>query len=311
MLSGLLVGPALNYPIALIVDMKFSLLTISPLNVVGLVMVALLLLGVLAIHLFFIEPPVGEDDASSAKDKNVSFFEKVKSVASIGMISLIICQFVALFNQTALEMALPPITLLYWEFGQLQNSIIYAVLTVYLLLLFVLISCVAKYTLDRTLILVGWICVGVGIVFIVTLNILYGGVFWQFCTGSAIFAGSIPFFDTGKRRRKEVLFLSSLLMFPVPTAVASLFSKLIRQKDLQGRAQSLLGTSNTLATLLGPVSGAPVLAIAPVYLFVMVGGLFVVSFSFFLFSFRFLKPPPEDPIKEISQEEEAEEKLIN
>jgi MFS family permease len=283
MTVGLILGPVLNYPISLMPKRDFGIVQITPLNVVGLLMAVVLLTGILLVHFFFKEPKIDLELAQlKEKERHMSLKDKLKSVATIGTMSLAFCTLISSFNQIALEASIAPITLLYWDFGQLQNSIFYAVLTVYLLVWYMVIAFVftAKFQIeDRKLLLTGWIIIGVALFFqISTYFINHTGqwYFWQFVLGVTVVCTSIPFFDS---------------------ATSSLFSKLVPDPTLQGRAQSILSTLKGIGILLGPVLSAPLLTIDPLYLFVLVAAVFVVSFPLYLLSFKHLKVP--DKVEEI------------
>ncbi len=285
-LCGLLVGPAFNYPLTQLPHFRLLSVEINSLNSVGLLMMCVLMLALASVHLFFREPRVEPfSDKERERDAGLSLCDKISSIASVATVSLAVCSFVSCLNQISFETALPPITLQLWNFGQLQNSIVYTVLTGYLLLWYVVNGVfLARRLQDRVLLLLAWLCVGVGALFLIVTGAIQGTWrFWQFCVGSALTATSIPFFDA---------------------ASGSLFSKMLPDASLQGRAQSALSLCKGVGILLGPLIAAPVLAVAPIWVFVYVGCAFLITFPFFLFSFRVLLPKSAQLV-EVAEEEEA------
>jgi hypothetical protein len=147
--------------------------TITSLNAAGLMMVLFLLASVGLIHLLFTEPVVVNNDLDELLEKKLSWFEKVKSIASVASVSLAACLFVSSMNQLALETSLPPITLLLWQFGQLDNSLVYTSLAAYLVCWYVVLGfCLTKKLSDRVLLFIAWCCVGAGTIFLVVVGFI-------------------------------------------------------------------------------------------------------------------------------------------
>jgi MFS family permease len=270
-LLGLLIGPVFNYPLTQLPHFVIMGVTMNSLNSVGLLMAVIMLLALLMVHILFREPP----ESAPAKEEHLTWVEKMRSIASVGTVSLAITAFVSSMNQVSLEASLPPITLLYYGFGQLQNSYVYTALTGYLLVWYLINGFFLTQKLqDRVRLLLAWCCVGAGTLFLILTGVLQGRTwyFWEFCVGSALVATSIPFFDS---------------------ATGSLFSKMHSNPSLQGRAQGILSMAKGVGILIGPLIAAPVLSISPIYVFVFVGSAFVVTMPLFLFSFRHLVPSSE------------------
>ncbi len=279
-LLGLLCGPAFNYPLTRIPHFQVFGLEINSLNAAGLMMVLFLLLAVGLIHLLFREPvALIEEDLDERK---VSWFEKAKSIASFASIALALCLFMSSMNQLSLETSLPPITRQMWDFAQLDNSLVYTVLTVYLLVWYLILGLVlTKRLSDRVLLLIAWLFVGVGTAFLLVFGFVQDGVwyFWQFCVGASIIATSIPFFDSSG---------------------TSLFSKLQSDPKLQARSQSFLSSVRGIGILVGPLAASSLLTKGPIWVFVFVASCFVLAFPLFLLSFRLLNVKTK--IEEVQEE---------
>lgn len=151
MLVGLLIGPAFNYPLTQLGVYQVFGLSINSLNAVGFLMALLLLVAVGLVHLLLREPPSSQPDGSASGKASC------REVTTAGTAALMGCTFVSSMNQVSLEMALPPITLLLWNFGQLQNSLVYTVLVGYLLVWYLLLTLWLAFRLsDRVRMLIAW-----------------------------------------------------------------------------------------------------------------------------------------------------------
>lgn len=230
-LIGLLLGPAFNYPLTQMPHLSLGWIELTPLNAVGLFMCVILLVGVVLVHTLFREPSA-RVALEAEQDREMSWVQKVQSIASLGTVALVVCGSVSSFNQIALESALPPITFAFWDFGQLENSLVYTALTVLLLLWYLLLGLfLTKRLSDRVLMLFAWVFVGSGVIFLVTVYMLARAwLFWQFCVGAATIASSIPFFDS---------------------TTGSLLSKMVTDPMLQGRAQSFMSSIKGLGIVAG------------------------------------------------------------
>ena len=275
MMGGIVIGPALNYPISLIPRMSIGgWLEVSAYNSVGIIMVMVQLLAMAAFHVFFIEPT----NSSPPTQSNMSGIAGLRSVLSFGVVALIVTESVAIFNQAALEVVMTPILLSYYGFRQVANSIFYTAMTVYMIILFsVLGGCVAPRLQDRTLIFLGWVwlCGGIVILFFGERFALPHIPVWLFAVGIFVYITSGAFFEI---------------------AVGSLFSKLVeRQGGKQATSQSILMMFQTLGTLIGPLIASPILTRGGLtFVLVMLFGAWALGFIMFLAAFKWLKidPPP-------------------
>lgn len=102
---GMILGPALNFPITKVPIIKFSFFEINQLNVVGLIMFVVMGIALIIVFLFFEEP-----DAVPETTVEMSLSEQLKAIFTFGTGSLVVAQFVAIFYQTCIETIITPVT---------------------------------------------------------------------------------------------------------------------------------------------------------------------------------------------------------
>ena len=253
--SGMLCGPALNYPLSLLGSYQFGLFDINALNAPGYLMVLMLTLTVVFVYFAFEEPehdfeeldrklsPAEEEQAR--RDARYCGLYKYKPLlTSFTLLSVILMQFVVQFNQISLETIVTPVTKAWYDFGQLANSVIYAIITAIFFFWFGAIIFISRKVQDRTLIVIGAFWFGASFIFAVTWMYTqpdpdtYAMPLYIFAIAVTLVTSGIPFF------------LSSM---------GSLFSKLVSDKRIQGMGQSLLSAAISLANILGPVVSGLVL----------------------------------------------------
>jgi hypothetical protein len=123
MMLAMIVGPAINFPLTLAPHTPLIFgLELNSLNIVGLVMAVVFGLLVVLVHAGFEEPP------RKAAQKKLPL-SLMSQVLKMDTSSLLIAQFVALFNQTCLEVIIPPVVIALFSFGQVFTSVFYAGLT--------------------------------------------------------------------------------------------------------------------------------------------------------------------------------------
>ena len=161
----------------------------------------------------------------------------------------------------------------FWNFGQLYNSFFYMSITAYLLIMFVVVSCLSKRISDRVLILFGWIFAGGGIVFLLFSSFLQTPhiTLWQFGLGVGIFVTSSASFETA-----------------VPSLYSKLVSKIPNGDKLQGSSQAVLQTAQSFAILIAPLVSAPILNAGLKWVMVTILVLWVISFVNFCVAFKHL-----------------------
>ncbi len=264
---GMLFGPALNYPLSLLGRYQFGLFTVDALSAPGILMVFMLSIAVVFVHFAFEEPHHHEEEveaenseeaeAIAAADAKCCGLAKYKPLFnSFTLVAVIMLQFVVQFNQISLETIVTPVTKMWFGYGQLENSLIYAIITAIFFFWFFAIIFISKKVQDRTLIVFGavWFgasfCFSVGWMYSHPSPDTYAMPLYAFAISVAMVVSGIPFF------------LSS---------ISSLFSKLIGNKKIQGMGQSMLGAANSLANILGPVISGIILPRVDVMFAVLLG----------------------------------------
>ncbi|KAM9844617.1 major facilitator superfamily domain-containing protein 8 [Aulostomus maculatus] len=151
------------------------------------------------------------------------------------VVVLLTAQFITLFNQTALETMVTPLTQRYFSFGELGNSLMYSLCGVEVILGFFFVRWLSRKVADRAVLAVGLvICCAACIWCIIFLGNLRGGYGWEL---SAFIIG---------------VFLQLLGLPFVAVSQVSLFSKVTSEKT-QGFSQGVRRSVGGLATILGPL----------------------------------------------------------
>nr|XP_057923773.1 major facilitator superfamily domain-containing protein 8 [Doryrhamphus excisus] len=151
------------------------------------------------------------------------------------VIVLLTAQFITLFNQTALETMVTPLTQRYFSFGELGNSVMYSLCGVEVILGFLFVRWLSGKVADRAVLAVGLvICCTACIWCLVFLCNLQGNYEWEM---SAFVIG---------------VFLQLLGLPFVAVSQVSLFSKVTAEKT-QGFSQGVRRSVGGLATILGPL----------------------------------------------------------
>lgn len=258
---GMLFGPALNYPLSLLGRYQFGLFSIESLNAPGFLMVLTLSIAVALLHLWFEEPiNVAEFEAAdtSAESRKCCGLGKYRPLfTSFTLMAVIVLQFVVQFNQIVIETIVTPVTFMYYDFGQLENSLVYAAITLVFFLWFGTIIVVSKRLQDRTLVAVGTLFFG--LCFVTAVSVFYSQPhpdtyplpFYVFCLLVVSLVSGIPFF------------LSSM---------SSLFSKLVGDPRIQGMGQSLMNASTSMANIAGPILSGLILPRVDVVFAMLLGG---------------------------------------
>eukprot|EP01091_Cochliopodium_minus_P003822 TRINITY_DN13779_c0_g1_i1.p1 TRINITY_DN13779_c0_g1~~TRINITY_DN13779_c0_g1_i1.p1 ORF type:complete len:383 (-),score=39.35 TRINITY_DN13779_c0_g1_i1:154-1197(-) len=231
---GLLLGPPLNYPLSLLPSLHWKIFKLNPLNSPGYLMMFFFATSFLMILFNFEEPPKRIDEqleSKSFKDKIVAYKTIITSVTA----TLLFLQGVQVFNQVCLETVLTPLTKQFYNFGQLYNSFMYGGVTVLMIIMFGLVSCLTKIVKDRIIIMTGNIMQGGGIISMFALfwahNNDWVPPFWLFMLVISIWVLGLPFFMV---------------------TVSSLYSKFI-EPTKQGMGQSFMGGIISLSFMLAPI----------------------------------------------------------
>ncbi|XP_072220631.1 major facilitator superfamily domain-containing protein 8 [Leuresthes tenuis] len=151
------------------------------------------------------------------------------------VIVVLTAQFITLFNQTALETMVTPLTQHYFSFGELGNSLMYSLCGVEVILGFFFVRWLSKKVADRVVLAVGLvICCTACIWCLIFLCNPQGGYGWEL---TAFIIG---------------VFLQLLGLPFVAVSQVSLFSKVTAEKT-QGFSQGVRRSVGGLATILGPL----------------------------------------------------------
>ncbi|CAM4597525.1 unnamed protein product [Lepidochelys olivacea] len=200
------------------------------------------------------------------------------------VVVLLTAQFITLFNQTALETMVTPITQRYLSFGELENSIMYFLCGIEVICGFFLVRCLSSRLPDRVVLVLGLVICNVACVwcllflarpqgsFPILLSELVVGVFLQVL--------GLPF---------------------VAVSQVSLFSKVTAERT-QGFSQGLRRSVGGVATILGPLWAGGLTENLYIMLGVMMGLLSLLMVMVGL-SYSYLVEPPRGYVPGPSQEE--------
>ncbi|XP_034559774.1 uncharacterized protein mfsd8l2 [Notolabrus celidotus] len=151
------------------------------------------------------------------------------------VVVLLTAQFITLFNQTALETMVTPLTQRYFGFGELGNSLMYSLCGVEVILGFFFVRWLSGKVADRVVLATGLvICCTACVWCLVFLCNPRGGYGWEL---TAFIIG---------------VFLQLLGLPFVAVSQVSLFSKVTAEKT-QGFSQGVRRSVGGLATILGPL----------------------------------------------------------
>lgn len=192
------------------------------------------------------------------------------------VVVLLAAQFITLFNQTALETMVTPLTQKFFNFGELENSIMYCVCGVEVIAGFLFVRCLSKRVAERVVLAVGLILCNISCVWcLIFLANPQGGFAWQlaeFIIGVFLQVLGLPF---------------------VAVAQVSLFSKITSQKT-QGFSQGIRRSVGGLATILGPLWGGGMTSDLYVMMGVMMGLLALLTIMMVVSYERLVEPVTVD-----------------
>ncbi|XP_061695557.1 major facilitator superfamily domain-containing protein 8 [Syngnathoides biaculeatus] len=174
-------------------------------------------------------------EASSIGSKAFANFSMSGEFLREEVIVLLTAQFITLFNQTALETMVTPLTQRYFSFDELGNSVMYSLCGVEVILGFLFVRWLSGKVADRAVLAVGLvICCTACIWCLLFLCNLRGSYEWK-----------LSVFIVG-------VFLQLLGLPFVAVSQVSLFSKVTAEKT-QGFSQGVRRSVGGLATILGPL----------------------------------------------------------
>ncbi|MBN3274202.1 MFSD8 protein, partial [Polyodon spathula] len=185
---------------------------------------------------------------------------------------LLTAQFITLFNQTALETMVTPLTQKYFNFGELENSAMYCLCGIEVIAGFFFVRWLSGRYADRVILAVGLVICNVSCVwFLIFLCKPRGKGAWllaQFVIGVFLQVLGLPF---------------------VSVSQISLFSKVTAEKT-QGFSQGLRRSVGGLATILGPLWAGGLIGNLYVMLGVMMGLLTLLTVMMSVFYNQLVEP---------------------
>uniref|UniRef100_H3AUY4 Major facilitator superfamily (MFS) profile domain-containing protein n=1 Tax=Latimeria chalumnae TaxID=7897 RepID=H3AUY4_LATCH len=202
------------------------------------------------------------------------------------VVVLLTAQFITLFNQTALETMVTPLTQKYFGFGEVENSVMYCLCGIEVIAGFFFVRWLSGRFTDRAILAVGLV--------ICNLSCVWGLVFLANPQGS--FAWLLSAFIIG-------VFLQVLGLPFVAVSQLSLFSKVTAEKT-QGFSQGLRRSVGGLATILGPLWAGGLTNNLYLMLGVMLGLLTLLTVMMSL-SYSYLVEPRPETVHTAAQEESA------
>lgn len=213
-------------------------------------------------------PPPELDEPSSPFKR----FSMSREFLREEVVVLLTAQFITLFNQTALETMVTPLTQKYFNFGELENSVMYCICGVEVIAGFLFVRWLSQRVAERVVLAVGLILCNISCVWcLIFLANPQGGFPWQlaeFIIGVVLQVLGLPF---------------------VAVAQVSLFSKVTSEKT-QGFSQGVRRSVGGLATILGPLWAGGLTDNLYVMLGVMMGLLALLTIMLFFSYERLVEP---------------------
>jgi len=208
-------------------------------------------------------------DNSDNNSSNLTTKDYVRELMREPIICLTYLRFVALFCQTSLEATVPPVMQRYFDYGDQENSILYLLAGIELILVFLVLNISSRCLSDRVLISAG-------------LLLMLTAMTWLTAT--------LPRFGPSQRANIPYFAVGVILdLAGIPTVCdigLSLYSKLL-PSNMQGVGHSVRRFVSQLAIILGPVWGAATLMspylmlLVPLVMLVIGTGLYAISFKKF------------------------------
>ncbi|KAM4771344.1 major facilitator superfamily domain-containing protein 8-like [Rhinophrynus dorsalis] len=200
------------------------------------------------------------------------------------VVVLLTAQFVTFFNQTALETLVTPLAQTYLGFQDLQNSLLYFLCGIEMLLGFLVVRILSRCCTDRLILVLGLIVCNISciwcVLFLAKPKGSYGFLLGEFVVGVFLQVLGLPF---------------------VAVSQVSLFSK-VTSKETQGFNHGLRRSVGGLATILGPLWAAGLTNDLYIMLGVMMG-LLVLLTGMVSLSYQYLVDPATSGIHHHDQEE--------
>uniref|UniRef100_A0A8D0H894 Major facilitator superfamily (MFS) profile domain-containing protein n=1 Tax=Sphenodon punctatus TaxID=8508 RepID=A0A8D0H894_SPHPU len=203
---------------------------------------------------------LAEEEAAREREKNpFQNFSAVREYLREEVVVLLTAQFITLFNQTALETMVTPITQRYLNFGELENSIMYFLCGIEVICGFFLVRYLSTRLPDRVILVLGLVICNVACVWCLIFLTRPQGSFAVLLTELVV-----------------GVFLQVLGLPFVAVSQVSLFSKVTAERT-QGFSQGLRRLVGGVATILGPLWAGGLTENLYIMLGVMMGLLCLLS----------------------------------
>ncbi|XP_068445925.1 major facilitator superfamily domain-containing protein 8 [Clinocottus analis] len=216
-------------------------------------------------------PPEGPTSSSPFKNFSIS-----REFMREEVVVLLAAQFTTLFNQTALETMVTPMTQKYFNYGELENSVMYCLCGVEVIAGFLFVRWLSQRVTERVVLVVGLAICNISAVWCIIFMANPQGGFelqlTEFIIGVFLQVLGLPF---------------------VAVAQVSLFSKITSEKT-QGFSQGVRRSVGGLATILGPLWAAGLTENLYIMMGVMMALLMLITVMLAFSYDRLVAPAPEE-----------------
>ncbi|KAJ6653846.1 hypothetical protein lerEdw1_008643 [Lerista edwardsae] len=226
---------------------------------------------------------LSDEELAKEREKNPFHnFSSMREYLREEVVVLLTAQFITLFNQTALETMVTPITQRYLNFGELENSIMYFLCGVEVICGFFLVRWLSTRLPDRVVLVLG----------LVICNVACAWCLLFLAQPRGSLAVLLSELVVG-------MFLQVLGLPFVAVSQVSLFSKVTAERT-QGFSQGLRRSVGGVATILGPLWAGGLTENLYIMLGVMMGLLSLLTIMVGLSYAYLIEQPREDPSPETS-----------
>ncbi|KAJ7324716.1 hypothetical protein JRQ81_017736 [Phrynocephalus forsythii] len=230
---------------------------------------------------------LADEEAADKKEKSPFHdFSSMREYLREEVVVLLTAQFVTLFNQTALETMVTPITQRYLSFGELENSIMYFLCGAEVIVGFFLVRFLSARLSDRVILVLGLVICHVACVWCLLFLGRPQGTFPVLLTELVV-----------------GVFLQVLGLPFVAVSQVSLFSKVTAERT-QGFSQGLRRSVGGIATILGPLWAGGLTTNLYIMLGVMMGLLTLLMIMVGL-SYAYLLEPPRQYLSPGTSQDEC------
>ncbi|XP_061681739.1 uncharacterized protein mfsd8l1 [Syngnathoides biaculeatus] len=220
--------------------------------------------------------PFPEPSVSHESSSPFTYLSLSREFLREEVLVLLTAQFITLFNQTALETMVTPLTQRYFNYGELENSIMYSICGVEVIAGFLFVRWLSQRFTERVILAIGLgICIIAAAWCLVFLSNPLGGFPWQ-----------LTEFIIG-------MFLQLLGLPFVAVSQVSLFSKVTSVKT-QGFSQGVRRSVGGLATILGPLWAGGLVNNLHIMMGVMMALLVLITMMLVFSYKRLVEPCQED-----------------